>query len=254
MNPPDPVTRLNAALEGRYRIERPTGLCILSLAVLVTACRSGEGSSQDRLWADWPQWQRIEATQPPSAWQVEEASFAFDAWEASAVVTHLSATRDATTIRFDDGDGDVLEVRLAALPPERFQPALVEGDAVRFTLIRQQGFEGVAQGLAVFDGAGRLLLLYDDGGYGAAYHDEGARAGLTVERALRGLGSGDGWESLDVTFQLDGESVVLAEGQSARLGNTGLAVTVVVSREWTGQPVTDADLSLAYLVFRTDGR
>jgi len=25
MNPPDPVTRLNAALEGRYRIERELG-------------------------------------------------------------------------------------------------------------------------------------------------------------------------------------------------------------------------------------
>ena len=133
-------------------------------------------------------------------------------------------------------------------------PTLVEGDAVRVTLIRQQGFEGVAQGLTVLDGAGRLLLLYDDGGYGAAYHDEGARGGLTVERTFRGISSGDEWESLDVTFRLDGDTVVLAEGESARLGDTGLVVTVVVSREWTGPPMTDIDLSpLAYLVFRTDG-
>ncbi len=250
----DPITRLNAALEGRYRIECPTGLCLLSLAVVLSACGS-EGSGQDRLSANWPQWQRIEATQPPSAWQVEEASFAFDAWEASAIVTQLLVTPEATTLRFDDGNGDALEVRLAALPSERFVPTLVEGDAVRVTLIRQQGFEGVAQGLTVFDGAGRLLLLYDDGGYGAAYHDESARAGLAVERTLRGVGSGDEWESLDVTFHLDGESVVLAEGQSDRLGDTGVVVTVVVSREWTGQPMTYVDLSpLAYLVFRADGR
>lgn len=70
------------------------------------------------------------------------------------------------------------------------------GDAVRLVLIRREGFEGVAQGLTVYDRAGGLLLLYDDGGYGAA----------------------------------------------------------VVSREWTGPPMTDVDLSpLAYLVFRTDG-
>ena len=105
----------------------------------------------------------------------------------------------------------------------------------------------------MFDRAGRLLLLYDDGGYGPAYYDDDARAGLTVGRALLETGSRDGWASLEVTFELDGDSVVLAEGRSARLGNTGLVVTVVVSRQWIGPPMTDVDLSpLAYLVFRNE--
>lgn len=244
----------SSALEGRYRIGRATGLCILSLAVVLIGCGGGARGGRDSTLATWPEWQRIEATHPPSAWQIEEASPAFDAWEASVVVTQLSFSRDATTIRFDSADGDSLEVRLAALPVERFEPSMVEGDTVQVALIRREGFEGVAQGLTVFDRAGRLLFLYDDGGYGAAYYDEGARAGLTVERALRGIGSSDEWQSLEVMFQLGGDSILLAEGRSGRLDDTGLVVTVVVSREWTGPPMTDIDLSpLAYLVFRTDG-
>lgn len=243
------ITHLKAALEA-YR-ERPACLQVLALAVLLTVCSPEEGRSQNRLAAGWPRWQRIEASPLPPAWQVEEASVAFDAWEASAVVAAVSTTDDATTIRFDDGDGGVLDIRLAALPSRLYTPALAEGDSVRISLIRRLGFEGVAQGLVVLDGSGQLLLLYDDGGYGAAFYNDGARAGLSVARSLRGTSSGDDWESADVTFQLQGESVVCAEGDSARLGESGLAVTVVVSREWTGQPVTDADPSpLAYLVFR----
>jgi hypothetical protein len=35
------------------------------------------------------------------------------------------------------------------------------------------------------------------------------------------------------------------------LGETGLAISVIVSREWTGEMVIDADLSpLAYLISR----
>ena len=233
---------------------RAAGPCILSLAMVLTGCRGGEDFGRDSTSAAWPEWQRIEAGQPPPAWQVEEVSLAFDAWEASAVVTQLSFTQNATTIRFDSGDGDSLDVRLAALPFERFVPSMIEGDTVRVVLIRREGFEGVAQGLTVFDRAGRLLLLYDDGGYGAAYYDEGARAGLGVERALRGIGSREEWEARVVTFGLGSDSVVLAEGRSARLGDAGLVVKVVVSREWTGPPMTDVDLSpLAYLAFRTDG-
>lgn len=225
-------------------------LLVFALAVLLTACIPEGGRGQDRLSTGWPQWQRIEASQPPTAWQVEEASFAFDAWEASAVVAALATTGDVTTMRFEDGDGGVLDVRMAALPSGPFAPALAEGDAVRVSLIRREGFEGVAQGLVVRDGAGDLLLLYDDGGYGAAFYADGARADVGVSRSLRGTSSGDDWESPDVTFQLQGESVVCAEGESARLGDV-LAVTVVVSREWTGEPVTDADLSpVAYLIFR----
>jgi len=224
----------------------------LTLALLLAACTSAGGSGQDRLTADWPEWQRIESGEPPSAWQVEEASFAFDAWETEAVVAELSTTGAATTIRSDDGEGDVLAVRLAALPSERFAPRLAEGDSVRFSLIRRLGFEGIAQGLTVRDAAGQLLLLYDDGGYGLAYYDEGPRDDIGVSRSLRGAGAGDEWESAEVTFQFEGESVVSAEGESVRLGRSGFVVSVVVSREWTGEPVTDLDLSpLAYLVFRT---
>lgn len=62
-----------------------TGLRILSLAIILIGCRGGEGMGRDAAMATWPEWQRIEAAEPPSAWQVEEASVAFDAWEASAV-------------------------------------------------------------------------------------------------------------------------------------------------------------------------
>ncbi len=168
------------------------------------------------------------------------------------MVTGLSTTNDATTVRFDDGDGGVLDIRLAAVPSGPLAPALTEGDTVRLTLIRRQGFEGVAQCLVVRDEDGRLRLLYDDGGYGPAFYEDGARDGVEIRRLLRGTGSGDDWESPDVTFRLEDESVVLSEGESARLGETGLAVALVVSREWTGEMVTDADLSpLAYVIFRT---
>lgn len=251
----DTTTRLGKALsqcKGMGR--RPTGLWIIVLAALLTGCGGGASSNRADFSSTWPQWQQIEATQPPSAWQVEEASFAFDAWEALAVVTKLSAFDDATVIRFDDEAGNALEVRLAAIPSAPYVPTLAAGDTVRVLLIRREGFEGVAQGLTVSDRAGQLLLLYDDGGYGAAFYQDGARAGLGVEQASNAGGAGDKWATVDAKFQLDGDSIVLGEGQFGRLGGTGLVVMVVVSREWTGPPMTDVDPSiLAYLVFRADG-
>jgi len=223
------------------------------MVLLLAAAGCSDGQGQDRLSANWPEWQRIETGDLPAGWQFEEASPAFDAWIADVVVTQLATTDEATTIRFEDDEGRALTARLAALPVERFPPVLTQGDAVQVRVILAQGFEGVAKGLTVFDEAGRLLLLYDDGGYGSAFFTDEARAGLGVERSLQGTGSGNDWESADVTFRLGGESLVLGEGQSGRLGRSGLVVSVVVSQEWTGEPVTDADLSpLAYLVFRAD--
>lgn len=230
----------------------PIRLPSLALVVALTACVGEEGRSQDRLSAGWPQWQRIEASQPPTAWQVEEASFFFDAWEASAVVVELSTTGDATTIGLDDGAGGVLDVRIAALPSGSMAPVLAEGDVVHVSLIRRQGFEGIAQGLVLRSDDDQLLLLYDDGGYGAALSGEGVLGEVGVSRSLRGTRSGGDWESRDVTFEIGGASFNCAEGGSVRLGMTDLAVKVIVSREWTGEPVTDADLTpLAYLVVRT---
>ena len=227
---------------------------VLGTVLLLAVVSCGDGLGQDRLAANWPDWQRIETGDLPAGWQFEEASPAFDAWIADVVVTQLATTDEATTVRFEDGEGGVLTVRLAALPVERFSPVLTRGDDVQVRVILAQGFEGVAKGLTVFDEAGRLLLLYDDGGYGSAFFTDESRAGLGVERSLRGTGSGNDWEPVDVTFRLDGESLVLAERQSGRLGQGGLVVSVVVSQEWTGELVTDADLSpLAYLVFRADG-
>jgi hypothetical protein len=223
----------------------------LALTVVVSACGPEGGLGQNRLSTGWPQWQRIVVAEPPAAWRVEEASVTFDAWEASAVVTERSTTDVATTIRFDDGEGGVVDIRLAALPPGGPEPALAVGDDVRVSLIRQQGFEGIAQGLVVRDRDDGLLLLYDDGGYGSAFHADDARGGVGVRRALSGTGSGDDWVSHDVTFELDGETVICREGEAVILGASGLAVAVVISREWTGEPVTDVDLSpLAYLIFR----
>ena len=226
-------------------------LAVPALLVLSAACMPDAGRSQDRLSSDWPNWQRIAVNEPPVAWQIEEASFAFDAWEASAVLSELATDADVTTLRFEGGDGTLLDVRLVSLPST---PAavLAEGEVVQVQLISREGFEGVAQGLVVRDGEGRLLLLYDDGGYGPAFYEDAARGGVGVSRSLRGASSGDEWESPEVTFELGGQSVVLAEGESARLGDTGLAVSVVVSREWTGEPPTDIDLTpLAYLIYRT---
>lgn len=202
--------------------------------------------------AGWPDWQRIETSELPEAWRVEEASPAFDAWEASTVVADLFTTNGATMIRLGDRRGNAVDIRLAALPSGKLEPALAEGDAVRLVLTRRQGFGGVAQGLTVRDPDGPLRLLYDDGGYGTAYNDDGTRGGVGINRSLSGTGSGDAWASRNVTFRLAGDSVVCAEGETGLLGESGLAVHVVVSREWTGEPVTDVDLSpLAYLIFRT---
>ena len=221
---------------------------VIAAAIPFGACDSGDVGGQDPFAVGQPQWQRIESSEPPAAWRVEEASISFDAWETSAVVTGLSSTDAAAAIRFDDGDGGVLDVRLASLTSGPFEPAVAEGDSVHVALIRQEGFEGVARGLVIRDRGGRLLLLYDDGGYGNALHDEGARGGVDVTRSLRGPGSGGGWESRPVTFRLGRESVVCAEGESARLSS--LSVAVVVSREWAGEAPTDVDVSpLAYLIF-----
>lgn len=223
----------------------------VALALFLPACTPRAGFGQDRLTADWPQWQRIETSELPEDWRLLQATVAFDAWEASGVVARLSTADGATAIRFDGGGGEILDVRLAALPSQELELALGEGDSVRFALTRRQGFEGVARGLAVREPDGALLLLYDDGGYGPVYNSDGARGGVGINRSLSGTGSGDDWASRDVTFRLAGDSVVCAEGETRRLGDSGLGVRVVVSREWTGDPVTDVDLSpLAYLIFR----
>jgi hypothetical protein len=220
--------------------------------IVFVACACGGEASQVSFSEDWPQWQRIESSEPPATWQVEEASPAFDAWEALVVVAEVATEGEATSIRFDDGHRGVLDVRMPALPSGQIAPDLAAGTAVRVTLTRAQGFEGVAHGLVVRSApTGELLLLYDDGGYGPAFAEDGARAGVGISRALRGARTGDEWESRNVTFTLGGADVTLAEGESARLGDSGLAVSVVVSREWTGEPPTDVDLTpLAYMVFR----
>ena len=108
----DPVTRLNTALDGRSRVARPPllGLTLSAMVALAAACMPDAGGGQDRLSTDWPDWQRIEANEPPATWQIEEASFAFDAWEASVVVTELAASTDATTIQVDDGEIHSFEI------------------------------------------------------------------------------------------------------------------------------------------------
>lgn len=245
-----PASRASSAAPA-HRVERTARPIVLALSVFLAACLPGGGQSQDRLSSDWPDWQRIMTSEPPAAWQVEEASFAFDAWEASVVLSELMTDSDATTVSFDGGDGSVLDVRLAAFPSGSPAPALSVGDRVQLQLIRRQGFEGVAQGLVVRGENGLLLLLYDDGGYGPAFYEDAGRGEIAVSRSMRGQGSGDEWEPRDVTFELEGESVVCAEGEVARLGDSGLAVSVVVSREWTGEPPTDIDLTpLAYLIYR----
>lgn len=240
---------IRAPEEGRVTI----ALCIVLLAVAHTGCSRGARGSGAGVSSAWPAWQKIEATQPPSAWRVEEASLAFDAWEAMAVVRQFSTAGDAAVMRFDDQDGGLLELRLAALPASRFVPALSVGDTVRVTLIRREGFEGVAQGLTVFDRAGQLLFLYDDGGYGSAFFGDESRAGLGVERRTSVGGEGEGWAAVDVTFRLGRESVVLGEGEHARINGTPMVVAVVVSREWAGPPMTDVDpRPLAYLAFHAE--
>ncbi len=230
-----------------FRLSLPVAVCI----VVTAGCSSGGDFGRDRLSSDWPRWQLIEVDAPPEAWRVEEASVVFDAWETTAVVTELSIQTGATEISFQDADGNALDVRLAPLRPGRLELSLARGDAVRVQLIHHQGFEGVSRGLAVRNGEGRLLLLYDDGGYGPAFYEDGAREGISVTRSLRGSDTGNAWEPRPVTFELAGEAVTLEEGETSRLGGWGLAVSVVVSREWTGSPPTDVDLTpLAYLIYR----
>ena len=226
------------------------GPIVVASVTVSTACLTDGDLDGDRLSSDWPDWQRIEATELPEAWQLEEASVAFDAWEAAVVITELSTDSDATTIGFEDADGNAVQVRIAQVPT-RPQPDVAVGEPVRVQLIHRQGFEGIARGLAVRDDDGGVLLLYDDGGYGPAFYEDGARAGVSVTRSLRGPDSGNSWESPDVTFGLAGESVTVEEGETVRLGESGLGVSVVVSREWTGSPPTDVDITpLAYLIYR----
>ncbi|NNF29090.1 MAG: hypothetical protein HKN73_17835 [Gemmatimonadetes bacterium] len=236
---------------GRVRMGVQSVTCFLLVATVQAGCTGGGGGDGTNLTSALPTWQRIEATQPPPSWRVEEASPAFDAWEAEAIVLRIAALGDATVMGFEDLHGEALELRLPAIPTARFEPTLRVDDTVRVVLTRWEGFEGVAQGLAVFDRVGRLLFLYDDGGYGAAFHDAEARAGLSVERMSPTDRRGEGWATVDVAFRLAGESVLVAEGRYARLGQTDLIVGVEVSREWIGPPATDMDLNpLAYLAFR----
>jgi hypothetical protein len=221
-----------------------------ALIVLLSACRADLGDRLDPFTAGWPDWQRIETGELPEAWRLTEASYAFDAWEAVAIVARLSTTGGVSSLRFENPEGS-LDLRMPALPSEGLAPDLREGDTVRVNLVTRLGFEGVAQGLTLRTIDDRLQLLYDDGGYGSAFHTPEERLGLEVERSLRGIGTGSDWEEQEVTFRLEGAAVTLDEGQVARLGRTGLAVKLIVSREWTGELVTDIDLSpLAYLVVR----
>jgi len=223
---------------------------VLASLAVSTACLLDGDLDRDRLSRDWPDWQRIETTELPEAWRLEQASVAFDAWEATVAITEISTDADATTIGFGDADGNSVQVRIARLParPER---DLAEGDRVRMQLIHRQGFEGVARGLAVRGHDGRVLLLFDDGGYGPAFYEDGVRGGVSVTRSLRGPNTGNSWESPDVTFQMVNQSLTIEEGETARLGDSGLAASVVVSREWTGAPPTDVDIApLAYLIYR----
>lgn len=224
-------------------------LRVLLFVVFLTGCDGGGADSS----SEWPEWQLLETTGLPSSWRMEEASPAFDSWNATVIVTRLSAGVAATEVQFE-GEGGTLDVRLAAFPAGSPHPSLSVGDTVRLTLIRRVGFEGVAHGLTLLDSSGQLLLLYDDGGYGPAYFDSVGRGGVHVERSPDQGGSSETWAAVPVTFGVGGDSVLVAEGEFDRLRESDLVVAVVVSREWMGPVMTDVDLTpLAYLVYRPSG-
>jgi len=224
---------------------------VVTGALILAACGPDGGLGQDRLTSQWPTWQLIATTELPGAWRVEEASPAFDAWEATVVVRAIEAT-STTLFTLVGLDGARLDVRTAPLPDGSPTLSVAVGDSVVARVVERQGFEGVARVLALLTSDYDLLFLYDDGGYGPGVESTEARFGVEVARELMGSGTGDSWERRDVTFVLGPDSVVLTEGASGRIGRSGLAASVVMSREWTGEPPTDIDLTpLAYMLFRT---
>lgn len=216
---------------------------IFALLTVATACLAPEGD----LSTAWPEWQRITFDSVPAAWQLEEASPAFDAWQATTQLSVMSRDGLALLV-FSDDRGRSLEVTTPALPRILETPGT---QPVQLTLIERQGFEGLARGITARDTTGALLFLYDDGGYGPAFYDARERDGVAVDRELTGPGSREAWAARAVTFGFQGASVTLAEGEDGAIGSTGLRARVVVSREWTGAPPTDVDLTpLAYFLYR----
>lgn len=220
-------------------------------ALILAACGPGGSLGQDRLTSDWPTWQLIATSELPGAWRIEDASPAFDAWEARVVVRAVETT-NTTVFTFAGPDGATLDVRTAAVPEGSLTPSIAVGDSLVARVIERQGFEGVARALALLTSNYDLVFLYDDGGYGPGVESTESRFGVEVARELMGSGTGDSWERRDVAFTFSTDSVVLAEGDTGRIGSSGLAASVVMSREWTGDPPTDIDLTpLAYMIFRT---
>ena len=221
---------------------------VLTLA----ACGPDGGLGQDRLTSEWPTWQLIVTTELPETWRFEEASPAFDAWEAEVVVQAIETAETTTVFSFADHEGTTLDVRTAAVPGGALAPSVSVGDSLIARLVEWQGFEGVARALFLLTSDYDLLFLYDDGGYGPGVQSAESRFDVEIVRALTGSRTGASWERRDVTFARGADSVVLAEGETDRIGDSELAGSVVVSREWTGEPPTDVDLTpLAYLLFRT---
>lgn len=220
---------------------------VLTLA----ACGPDGGLGQDRLTSEWPTWPLIATTDLPASWRFEEASPAFDAWEAEVGVRAIE-TAETTTFSFADTSGTTLEVRTAAVTRGSLTPSVSVGDSVVARLVEWQGFEGVARALFLMTADHDLLFLYDDGGYGPGVESTESRFGIEVVRTLTGPRAGASWERRDVTFRWGTDSAVLAEGETGRIGDSDLAASVVISREWTGEPPTDVDITpLAYLLFRT---
>lgn len=220
---------------------------VLTLA----ACGADGGLGQDRLTSEWPTWPLITTTELPASWRFEEASPAFDAWEAEVVVRAIE-TAETTTFSFVDADGATLDARTAAVLRGSLTPSVSVGDSLIVRLVEWQGFEGVARALFLLTSDYDLLFLYDDGGYGPAVAPTESRFGVEVVRTLTGPRTAANLERRDVTFGWGADSVVLSEGETGRIGGSELAASVVVSREWTGEPPTDVDLTpLAYILFRT---
>jgi len=216
----------------------------------LTSCEAVETPGQDPIVSGAPQWPRLDTSDSiPEAWRFEEASPAFDLWSSEVSVTSLERWGRGSRLGLEDAQGRTVEVLLPTLPVERL--VLAVGARVRADLLTRIGFEGVARGFSLRDEGGRLLILYDDGGYGPAYQNAAERSGLEVSRELQGP-DGDGrWEPRDVRFSVDGHAALVSEGESGVLGESGLEARVVVSREWRGEPPTDLDLTpLAFLVYR----
>jgi hypothetical protein len=255
---------------------RPLALAALAF-VLAAALLLPHARAQDPLTEGWPRWPRLVTSTPPEAWGQGGAG-GVAAWQATA---RLSAVEDATLadadvarrvveratgpavgasddgpafartlLRFEGEGGAVLVAAVPALPADGpFARALAAGQQVQVRLARRQGFGGAARGLTVRGADGRLLLLFDDGAYGAAFEGPGERDDITLERPE--APGADAWVKVPVTFHRGADQARVEEGAPAALGRSGLAVLLVVSRQWTGPAVMDADTSpCAWVVYR----